>query len=145
MSPLQRHKVQLNPPKVGSAPQTWKLSHFVPLKPRVVEECFIDPVTFGSHLKYKYDEDIKSLRMVEGISCMPGGWCMLTDAPCDPNWIRIISPDGVVTTCGDGDATFADGVGQVSIASVSRTGQRVRVCHQATTKLLPFTLTCAPL
>lgn len=60
----------------------------------------------------EYASDLEGLSYVTCAAAMPAGWCMVADAPCDPNWIRIISPDGVVLTCGHGAATFADGEAQ---------------------------------
>ena len=70
------------------------------------------------------DEDLKFNRFEEestsnlmhpgGVATMPHGWCMVTDSPCDPQFIRIISPTGYVTTCGQGVRGFADGKGQAA-------------------------------
>ena len=66
----------------------------------------------GGDSSLEYASDLDALSYVTFAAAMPGGWCMVADAPCDPNWIRIISPDGVVLTCGHGASTFADGEAQ---------------------------------
>ena len=66
--------------------------------------------------EYNYFEKKSTQKLLypSGIAAMEHGWCMATDALCDPQFVRIISPNGVVTTCGQGRAAFSNGFGQAA-------------------------------
>ena len=63
---------------------------------------------------YFEKESTQKLLYPGGIAAMQRGWCMATDQQCDPQFVRIISPNGVVTTCGQGRADFSNGAGQAA-------------------------------